>query len=42
MQPDDQAFVVARLPLPANCSGRAHVTAAWPPDTLGFGHHQQQ
>jgi hypothetical protein len=38
MQPDDYAFVVARLPLPADCSDSAAVAAAWPPDTLGFGH----
>jgi hypothetical protein len=36
MQPDDHAFVVARLHLPSDCSDRAAVAAAWPPDTLGF------
>jgi hypothetical protein len=38
LQPHDHAFVVARLPLPADCSDSAAVAAAWPPDTLGFGH----
>jgi len=36
LQPDDHAFVVARLPLPADCGDAAAVAAAWPPDTLGF------
>jgi hypothetical protein len=36
MQTDDHAFVVARLHLPSDCSDRAAVAAAWPPDTLGF------
>jgi hypothetical protein len=38
LQPDDNAFVVARLQLPVDPSDRAAVAAAWPPDTLGFGH----
>jgi hypothetical protein len=38
MQPDDNAFVVARLQLPIDPSDTAAVAAAWPPDTLGFGH----
>jgi hypothetical protein len=37
MQSDDHAFVVARVHLPSECSDRAAVAAAWPPDTLGFG-----
>jgi hypothetical protein len=37
MRADDRLFVIARLDVPLDCSDRAAVAAAWPPDTLGFG-----
>lgn len=42
MQADDRAFVVARLHVALDCSDRAAVAAAWPPDTLGFGNQTPQ
>jgi hypothetical protein len=42
MEPEDNAFVVARLPLPADSTDTAAVAAAWPPDTLGYSNLKPQ